>query len=127
MKRRRVARWSWVDAPAAVRRAALTASGPGMFSRPVSRREHLIGVAIGAEVARLRAQRDLAQWELADRLAVSQPQVSYLERGRATVALSLLWDLADVFDVAADHFVAVAAAAIVGDRAAVKRARALRR
>jgi helix-turn-helix protein len=109
--------WSWVDAPPAAWRRFAIGRKRGGFARPLSRREVVIRSAIGAEVARLRTSAGWPQWQLADRLFLSQPEVSNLESGRRTVDVSLLWDRADVFGVEPWHFVAIAARAAGAARA----------
>jgi DNA-binding XRE family transcriptional regulator len=105
------ARWSWVDASPRALRAHRSFAGPGHLPRPLAQREARVAAAIGREITRLRIRDDVTQLQLAARLGISQPQVSYLTRGYAIPALSLLFDLADVFGEPPAHWFAIAAAA----------------
>jgi hypothetical protein len=104
--------WSWVDAPRRYRSKYLTRSGPGNFRRALSVREQIIAVAIGQEILRLRAVHKMSQLALAARLCISQPLVSYFERGLRPMSHSMLFDLADVFSLTAEHFVKIATRAV---------------
>ena len=94
--------WTWLDQPHETRGEA------GGHKRPWSIRERLVSEAVGAEVRRLRIARGITVYQLAQRLCISQPHVSYLETGRRAVWIPLLWDLADIFHVSAAHFIEVA-------------------
>ncbi|MBP6628768.1 MAG: helix-turn-helix transcriptional regulator [Kofleriaceae bacterium] len=59
---------------------------------------------IGARLRDLREARRWTQAELAQRLAMSQPQVSQVERGLASLSAEQLLEALRVFNVTADHF-----------------------
>lgn len=105
---RTTALWSWVDAPADQRPAA---KGRGRYSRPWSVRDTLVVKTVGSEVRRLRQQEGLTVYELAERLGVSQPYVTQIEMEARDIGMPMLFDLADIFHVAPEHFVQVAKAA----------------
>jgi ribosome-binding protein aMBF1 (putative translation factor) len=98
--------WSWVDKAHSSRGVA------GGHKRPWSVRERLVTEAVGDEVRRLRENAGVTTHQLAARLCISQPHVSYLETGRRAVWLPLLWDLAEVLKVPPGHFVEVAQKAV---------------
>ena len=105
-------RWSWVDAA-----DGFQPGKRGRAVRPLARREVLVKQTIGAEIRRLRLAAEMTMDQLAARLSMSQPAVSYLERyGGGLVSASLLFDLADVFRVPASTFLDVAAGAVADVR-----------
>lgn len=98
--------WSWVDQPLESRPKP---AGPGRYSRPWSIRETLVVRTVGAEVRRLRQAAAMSVYELAERLGISQPYVSMIENQERPIDVTLLFDLADIFDVPPTHFVEIAA------------------
>jgi transcriptional regulator with XRE-family HTH domain len=115
VKRTTLRRWCWVDADEAAFRQYCRPGRPGSSYRPSAVRERVIRAAVGREIRKQRTRREWSQLELGRRLAVSGPQVSYLEAGRTAFDLSLLWDLGDVFDLEPWHFVAIATMAVASD------------
>lgn len=101
--------WSWVNQPTTSRPVA---ARRGRYSRPLSVRDAVIAGALGREVRRLRQALNLSQYELADRVGVSQPAINQIERTRrASVHFRQLFDFADALGVSATHFVAVCTSA----------------
>ena len=60
-------------------------------------------VKIGQNIARLRRMNNLTQEKLAEALKISAPAVSRWEHGRALPDISLLPELANIFDCTIDH------------------------
>lgn len=101
-----ITHWSWVDQPRRTRGVV------GGHSRPWAVRDRLVTEAVAEEVRRLRAQAGMSVRQLAERLSLSQPAVTGMELGKKTIALPVLWDLADIFMVPPSHFITVADQAI---------------
>lgn len=72
------------------------------------KRNGKLAEAIGAKVRVLRLSREWSQKELADRLAVRQPDVSDLERGHHVPETETLVRLANTFGVSITDLLAVA-------------------
>jgi ribosome-binding protein aMBF1 (putative translation factor) len=100
--------WTWVDRAAEPE----VPRSPGRNSRPWSARDRIVSQAVGAAVRRLRRAARMTCYDLAARLAVSQPQVSYIERGTAVVTVPLVFDLADLLAVPPAYFLDKAATAV---------------
>lgn len=98
--------WSWVDQP------SRSDARPGRHSRPWSIRDRMVMEAMGEEIRRQRTAKGWSARRLAKRLSCSQVHVTNLENGRTSAWITMLWDLADIFDVEPQHFIAVADAAI---------------
>lgn len=74
--------------------------------------------AFGAEVQRLRTERELSARELATMVNMSQPAITQIETGkRGNAGIRLLWDFAQALGVSASHFVSVCERAVVLEEA----------
>jgi len=62
----------------------------------------------GRALRRLRKERGVPQWFLAERAGLSQGQVSYLELGKYAATLETLCRIAAVFDMSLSEFIAEA-------------------
>lgn len=58
--------------------------------------------AAGASIARMRAEAELTQEEVAERMDIGNEAVSRIERGVVTPTLSRLFEFADLFDCRVD-------------------------
>ena len=63
---------------------------------------------IGAKIRDLRQQRHWSQGELAKLLEISQPTLSEIERGEASLSAENLLRILRIFNVGVDHFEAAA-------------------
>lgn len=107
--------WSWVNEPDSRRPRA---GGVGRYVRPLSERDHVVAQAFGAEVRRLREERDLSTRRLAEIVGMSQPAVTQIENGqRSNVDLRILWDFAEALSVSAAHFVSICEREVVTAKA----------
>jgi DNA-binding XRE family transcriptional regulator len=103
--------WSWVNEPDSRRPRA---DGAGRYVRPLAERDRIVASSFGAEVRRLRNQRELSARRLAEMVGISQPAVTQIENGRrANIELRLLWDFAEALGVSAAHFVSVCEQGVV--------------
>lgn len=73
-------------------------------NRPAPKRPSRVDVHVGAQVRRLRLERDLAQAELGKRLGVSFTQVQKYERGIDRISATRLFEIAKMFEVSVESF-----------------------
>lgn len=107
--------WSWVHEPETSRPAA---KGVGRYTRPLAGRDQVVMVAFGAEVRKLRCEREFSARQLATMLGMSQPAITQIETGkRANIDLRLVWDFAQALGVSAAHLVAVCEHAVAMEEA----------
>ncbi|MDO5381013.1 MAG: helix-turn-helix transcriptional regulator [Acidaminococcaceae bacterium] len=59
---------------------------------------------VGARIRNLRAEQELTQFELAEKIGVSQTHLSNIERGRVQISLKLLLRIANVLERRLDYF-----------------------
>lgn len=59
--------------------------------------------AVGARAAQLRKARGITQREMAERLGITQPHVSFYERGEARIHAEMLAKLASILEVSSDE------------------------
>ena len=61
--------------------------------------------AFAKNLRMLRKERKLSQQKLASQVGVTQQCVSEWEKGKIEPTMSLLWRLADVFDISIDELI----------------------
>ena len=59
---------------------------------------------VGASIRNLRAEQELTQFELAEKIGVSQTHLSNIECGRVQISLKLLLRIANVLEQRLDYF-----------------------
>ncbi|GAB6849164.1 helix-turn-helix domain-containing protein [Paraburkholderia kururiensis] len=102
--------WSWVHEPEASRPVS---KGVGRYTRPLAGRDQVVMTAFGAEVRKLRGEREFSTRHLAVILGMSQPAITQIETGRrANIDFRLVWDFAEALGVSAAHLVAVCERAV---------------
>lgn len=102
--------WSWVNKPESARPPA---KGPGRYVRPLAVRDRVIVSAFGTEIRRLRLERGLSTYQLAERLSMRGPAVQRIESKRmVNIDLRLVWDFADALGVRPLHLIDVCIRAI---------------
>ena len=58
---------------------------------------------VGARIRNLRAEQELTQFELAEKIGVSQTHLSNIECGRVQISLKLLLRIANVLELSLIH------------------------
>lgn len=62
-------------------------------------------IAIGIRVREKRIEKGISQFELANKIGVSNPHISNIERGKTKVSLSTLIDIANALETSLDVLV----------------------